>query len=241
MINAIFDRHNNVSDTLTDAEVTTVSQYLDDCSVTLDGFGTEIQNLRSQIESLCSQYTILAYRTVEKVNEMDVVRLLFAPVRRLPPEVLTMIFRLALPSHAYRPRVQVNAVLRLSLVCKVWRDVVRGDSSLWQHHCVTIPDSQVALASSLLDRTSSLAALQERAGMRPMSLTIRDIASNFNETPQMTAIMDFLITSFAKYSHLDFQPLSLLWQNYFEGRGVALSPILLSNVVSMHISMHYRL
>ncbi|KAH6869025.1 hypothetical protein BKA70DRAFT_1578887 [Coprinopsis sp. MPI-PUGE-AT-0042] len=80
-----------------------------------------------------------AAETEEKLEELQRLVLwqksAYAPVRLLPPELLTEIFWLAIPSVS----VHYDAALapwNISAVCKYWRDVLYSTPSLWNHIAV---------------------------------------------------------------------------------------------------------
>ncbi|KAF9073484.1 hypothetical protein BDP27DRAFT_280547 [Rhodocollybia butyracea] len=101
-----------------------------------------IANLDKEIEGL--QGTLEELKTQQKALEScrDEARSLLAPVRKLPPEVLELVFDIVCTSfdENFALDITIKTVraltLDLSQVCSVWREIVRATPSLWL--CVSV-------------------------------------------------------------------------------------------------------
>ncbi|KAI4519557.1 hypothetical protein K525DRAFT_205781 [Schizophyllum commune Loenen D] len=76
--------------------------------------------------------------TRRKVSaQLDISRSIIAPIRRLPVELLSFIFSLAVEESPLRI---VNIAASLSHVCIAWRKVARGHAALWTTVVVETPN-----------------------------------------------------------------------------------------------------
>ena len=91
-----------------------------------------VEHCDGLIEVLQNELSLLARQRDEAAQERDFGRAIFAPIRKLPAEILQEIFRftdsaqvIVRPNHASRPSTT------LGCVCSQWRTIVTEDSTLW--------------------------------------------------------------------------------------------------------------
>ncbi|KAF8178095.1 hypothetical protein K438DRAFT_1978062 [Mycena galopus ATCC 62051] len=87
---------------------------------------TEMLRLRRIIRQL-------QIRVRELSQNLHMKRCLLSPIRRLPPELLQMVFLFAIPNRQWFLTVTQSAMdaLRLAQVCSYWRTVALDTSKLW--------------------------------------------------------------------------------------------------------------
>lgn len=113
--------------------------------VALEQTKSDMEKLDEEIGALESALTRL--RNDREVLEKQSQRLeaVFAPVRRLPADVLIQIFHL-LSTIEIRKANNV-ALLALCHVSRVWRAIALSTSSLWTHISIRVPDNDRAMES----------------------------------------------------------------------------------------------
>ncbi|PPR07872.1 hypothetical protein CVT24_005610 [Panaeolus cyanescens] len=73
-------------------------------------------------------------------RSIDALRSLSAPIRRLPPELLSEIFTHCLPPNPFNKPSPLKAPLLLAQVCGFWRDVAIATPQLWASLAMTRVD-----------------------------------------------------------------------------------------------------
>ncbi|KDQ62000.1 hypothetical protein JAAARDRAFT_204373 [Jaapia argillacea MUCL 33604] len=122
--------------------------------------GTQISELRSQTSQLEKQTDLLQSRC------SNIQSLLSSPIRRLPPEILAVIFKCAIdlqPINSHSHRLPV----RLTQTCRYWRQLAMSVSQLWS--TITLwpsGDAQLARHQVILDHFLA------RSGTTPLSISI---------------------------------------------------------------------
>lgn len=93
--------------------------------------------VREQIETLIGRRRRLAQllaqtqaQLQDNEDEIQVLRRICAPIRRLPLETLGEVF-LRIPTSKMRPNNYQKVIKKVSLVCKSWRDAARFTAQLW--------------------------------------------------------------------------------------------------------------
>ncbi|THV01399.1 hypothetical protein K435DRAFT_793344 [Dendrothele bispora CBS 962.96] len=103
------------------------------------------------------------------VTVLDLVNNLHAPVRRLPVEILTMIFYLCVSSGRSRDKAGIFDAVRIASVCASWRKTALADTRLWTDiHVEYMWDS---VAADIREREMVQTFLL-RSGTNPLSLSV---------------------------------------------------------------------
>ncbi|KAL0573952.1 nuclear GTP-binding protein nug1 [Marasmius crinis-equi] len=119
-----------------------IAQTIFDAEKELKEYGAQLRRANAEMDRLKS--TIMILQNQKKVAEKKIVkyRSLMAPVHRMPPEVMTEIFKVCceqnhlyvwFPGYSSRP----PAAVTLSMVCGRWRALVLSLPSLWTSLDVT--------------------------------------------------------------------------------------------------------
>ncbi|KAK0435822.1 uncharacterized protein EV420DRAFT_1343354 [Desarmillaria tabescens] len=141
-------------------------------SQTLSELRKKIYEYNSQISSLkCIVENLEAGRQMIR-KSVRKVRSLVAPIRRLPPEILSIIFEcvcISVPFYDGRDerRSACKGPFHLSAVCAYWRDICLSSPQLWTSIFANADNSD------LLPRFKNLSKLvEERSCQLPLSLDV---------------------------------------------------------------------
>ncbi|KAL0570088.1 hypothetical protein V5O48_011882 [Marasmius crinis-equi] len=107
----------------TPSDKTTVSQFLHDVELEMKEYRAEVNRLKTTIYTIESKHDML-----QKTAEL--YKTLFSPIHAVPSEVLTMIFAFLCEENVVS-RSTLPEVLRISMVCGRWRDIIYSTPSLW--------------------------------------------------------------------------------------------------------------
>jgi hypothetical protein len=142
---------------------------------------------------------------------MQETQALLAPVRRMPPEVLSEIILLSLPNKWNAEKSGAIALVH-SQVCTYWRGVVLSMKELWSTIRLNLPP-----------RKHSLAILQTylwRSGHSPLTLTL---CESQPAAPKQATIASFIVDIIAaesfRWKHIDFTLSPMLLQRLASIRG----------------------
>ncbi|KIM26291.1 hypothetical protein M408DRAFT_25497, partial [Serendipita vermifera MAFF 305830] len=86
----------------------------------------ELQSVEAHITSLEDQLRIARARQAEVYQRILTAQALQAPIRRIPNELLTLIFE----EHSVDQRKRNSSLIR---VCKLWHELVMRTPTLWSH------------------------------------------------------------------------------------------------------------
>ncbi|KAF7362612.1 3-beta hydroxysteroid dehydrogenase isomerase family [Mycena venus] len=138
-------------------------------------YDTEIDRVKSILDGLTSDRATLAACA-------DTCRSVFAPVRRLPSELLVEIFEACAPLSAVEvndtdtaaeelDRLNMRYLLQLSQVCSYWRVIAMRTTRLWSW----VTADTTLWTDSILSQTGYLDRLEtclERGGTHPLTLNV---------------------------------------------------------------------
>ncbi|KAF5348993.1 hypothetical protein D9758_012738 [Tetrapyrgos nigripes] len=96
----------------------------------LIGAERDVQNLEAEIHRLNAAIIVLQNKQELLHSRIEQCRSLLAPIRRIPPELLARIFSFACSKSEATDKLDCPAV-RLSQVCKGWRELTHTTPSLW--------------------------------------------------------------------------------------------------------------
>ncbi|EGN94142.1 hypothetical protein SERLA73DRAFT_78064 [Serpula lacrymans var. lacrymans S7.3] len=96
---------------------------------------------------------------------------LLTPARRMPPEVITNIFKYCLPSEGSRPSTS-DAPLLLSRICSHWRQVVLSTPHLWSALNLHLPARIRDWDATLVSHVAALSFWLDHLGSHPLKLSI---------------------------------------------------------------------
>ncbi|KAG8783152.1 hypothetical protein FRC20_005658 [Serendipita sp. 405] len=145
-----------------DGSITSAEQALDNARQRFQKLLEEMEGVQTEISS--TQRTVDTLRTQKAalLEELQGLRTILHPVRKLPLEVLAMIFTMAVKSIGHKP---IKISFSLSQVCRTWRQAAIGHPSLWTSIFIN-------LQKSVSDLEWAMKILQKRTGVHPVSLEL---------------------------------------------------------------------
>ncbi|KAG8820448.1 hypothetical protein FRC18_011719, partial [Serendipita sp. 400] len=160
-LNSILEMQTKASDNL-DGSITSAEQALDNARQRfqklleeMEGVQTEISSTQRTVDTLRAQKAVL-------LDELQGLRTILHPVRKLPLEVLAIIFTMAVKSIGHKP---IKTSFSLSQVCRTWRQAAIEHPSLWTSIFIN-------LQKSISDLEWAMKILQKRTGVHPVSLEL---------------------------------------------------------------------
>ncbi|KAJ7443401.1 hypothetical protein B0H11DRAFT_2344997 [Mycena galericulata] len=158
----------------------------------------ELARYDAQIERLQKTLTNLIFDRANLATYAEGCRSVLSPIRRLPTELLALIFGMCCPIDKYRLSSQITVVqeldriankhlLQLSQVSSIWHGVVMGTPQLWS--IITV-DTRLWPILPVPSKTllSLLASSLKRSGNHPLRVHI----SSLNGTPDAGAVLELL-------------------------------------------------
>ncbi|THV03613.1 hypothetical protein K435DRAFT_747644, partial [Dendrothele bispora CBS 962.96] len=117
------------------SELNLLSQCISDAECDVQRRDEEIQKLtgRAKLDSLQNERNE-AYRRICRY------RSLLAPIRRLCPELLSLIFQFACPKTTIKAKINCP-LFRVSQVCARWRELARSTPTLWSSFDIDVDAS----------------------------------------------------------------------------------------------------
>ncbi|THV08013.1 hypothetical protein K435DRAFT_642536, partial [Dendrothele bispora CBS 962.96] len=134
----------------------------------------------SRFESLNCEIEHLKTRLKESLQQQDELsnlissqRAHLAPIRRLPPEILAIIFLHCLPTEHNPIRSVDEAPLLLARVCKTWHQVCLATPRLWSALHIHIPLMFIeGFCDKIAGRKEGVHRWFSRSGDTPLSLSL---------------------------------------------------------------------
>ncbi|KAE9386683.1 hypothetical protein BT96DRAFT_1026133 [Gymnopus androsaceus JB14] len=114
------------------ATLALIEQDLDDCKAESDCVQAKIHRLQSEIRPLHFRTIVLEYDRQRLERHKARLRSLRSPFRRLPNELVLLIFTFVCDMNELTSRKLVSMpTLNISAVCSRWRDLTRSSPELW--------------------------------------------------------------------------------------------------------------
>ncbi|KAK7449771.1 hypothetical protein VKT23_013246 [Stygiomarasmius scandens] len=191
------------------ADVEEIDTFLAQPESQLHALDSEIEQLRNQLrDHLCRRNGLSSYISSH--------RALMAPIRRLPPEVLSEIFIQCLPTDYNPTRSLTEAPLLLTRVCQSWREICFSTPRLWSALHIYIPHVHAArFCNTLASRTKGVQSWLSHSGDTPLSLSLSAAAdvtvtasAGREAKPEMVAYRNFVdsLTQFnLRWAHLELR------------------------------------
>ncbi|CAA7263893.1 unnamed protein product [Cyclocybe aegerita] len=172
----------------------------------------------ANIKALCGEIVILEETMADRQGKLAIVSSLTAPIRRLPLELLTRIFRLTLPNQTLKDPDQTSchqSPLVLCRVSKLWQNTVVNDPLMWsQISCRFLPeqsnygfDGDPPDSEQNYDNISQeIQCFSDRSGVAPLTLRITDYSADARAPlpENRRQIAEKLRTLFARCRVLEF-------------------------------------
>ncbi|KAF5363172.1 hypothetical protein D9758_008399 [Tetrapyrgos nigripes] len=187
---------------LSSSDVHLFSQKILEAEGDVKAYEAEVARLMSKITTLTSKAGMLR-------KNIGVARSLLSPIRRLPSEILCIVFGLA----TIRPRFSLTRAYKnppFLSVCSRWRNVVLSHPSIWSSFIVEYPKSM----DDVYYPAKNIRALElhlSRSKASPLTITFRFVekpsSGNLSASPDMTSaneLEDLLIAHSSRWKDLTF-------------------------------------
>ncbi|KAJ3503716.1 hypothetical protein NLJ89_g8308 [Agrocybe chaxingu] len=123
----------------THQETTMLNGFRSACQAAIDSLQNKRRQMLLTIEGLSLELAGLEEEMNYKGRQLATASAIVAPIRRLPMELLTKIFRFTLQDEVW-PLFRRDSPLVLSHVSKLWRHVVVKDPFLWYQIWCSLPE-----------------------------------------------------------------------------------------------------
>ncbi|CAA7263890.1 unnamed protein product [Cyclocybe aegerita] len=143
----------------------------------------EIRKLRkgcgsklAKIKALCGEIVALEETIADRERQLGILSSVSAPIRRLPTELLTRIFRFTLPSGNIQPAI-FKSPLALCGVSKLWRDAVVNDPQMWSQIWCHFPTCESAPSKEYDKILQRIECFSCRSGTTALTIEIFENSS----------------------------------------------------------------
>ncbi|KAL1682391.1 hypothetical protein EV122DRAFT_203802 [Schizophyllum commune] len=87
---------------------------------------------QSDIVSLCSRLAQIVHQEAQNIKQEALSAAMLSPIRRLPPEILSVIFEFAL-TEKWKFNCIGHASLNVAMICSTWRAAALSTPQLWKY------------------------------------------------------------------------------------------------------------
>ncbi|CAA7263770.1 unnamed protein product [Cyclocybe aegerita] len=187
----------------TAVEIRDIKQYVSTINKKLSDYDTQIANLEATLLDLQKKRNDL--QQVGQAHEA-----LISPVRRLPTEILQMIFEWCLPTNRNAVMHASEAPVLLGRVCAEWRRISLSTPQLWASLHIVPPNVNFAKPVSSTSRFQRKRELIEmwlsRSGDCPLNISFVWFASDSDDEVKLCgSLMEVLVPMCGRWKVLDFQ------------------------------------
>ncbi|PPQ68905.1 hypothetical protein CVT26_001844 [Gymnopilus dilepis] len=184
-------------------EVLEIKHYVNVVDEKLVGFDEEIAELAARLEELNNKRA-----RVQEVR--DAHQALISPVRRLPPEVLQMIFVWCLPQNRNAVMHATEAPVLLGRICSEWRRISLSTPEVWSTLHIVPPNVNFSNPTSSETRFKRKRDIIEmwlaRSGACPLSISVVWFAGESEDEIKLCAtLLEVLVPLCKRWRSLDFQ------------------------------------
>ena len=185
------------------AEREEISEYVSTVNLELSQLNAKIIEMRTAL----MQVTRTRDRLQAAANQHQA---LISPLRRLPPELLQLIFVCCLPLHRNAVMHSSEAPVLLGRVCSEWRQISLSTPEVWSSLHIVPPNVNFSNLTSSTDRFQRKRELIEmwlgRSGACPLNLSFVWFASDSEDEIKLCAsLLEVLIPTCGRWRMLDFQ------------------------------------
>ncbi|KAK7001325.1 hypothetical protein R3P38DRAFT_3048515 [Favolaschia claudopus] len=170
---------------------------------------TEIADLHNAIDALLTEKATL--RSYIRAH-----RTLIAPIRRIPPEILSEIFVTCLPKERNCVMSATEAPMLLGRVCSSWRSLSHSIPRLWCRLHIVEPElnsawTQLVWEQKYVQRADAAKTWLERSGPYPLSISLtgsdedRRAMVNSQSSGTTAAILQVLIPFAHRWQNISVQ------------------------------------
>ncbi|KAH7919235.1 hypothetical protein BV22DRAFT_1041125 [Leucogyrophana mollusca] len=151
------------------------------------------------------------------------LKALLSHARRLPPEIVAMIFAFCLPLDALPRATPLDAPLLLGHICSTWRQILHSTPRLWTSLAVHLPVTTVYWDELVEEVLAVMHTWLERS--QPFPMTIAFIDHGRFPPNCLTAIVDTLTSHSHRWRHMSFYVSSRCYSSLFKFSHAMLSSL----------------
>ncbi|KAF5373976.1 hypothetical protein D9615_009911 [Tricholomella constricta] len=130
----------------------------------------DILSIQFKINELMNSIKALKDSRLQEKKEISFCKYILSPIRLLPPELLTRIFKYTVT--VFRPSHRSKSALALAHVCSAWRDAVFGCSYFWnQMELLVAPHTKASPGPRFSERVASWYG--HSSSSQPLRLSVR--------------------------------------------------------------------
>ncbi|THU82577.1 hypothetical protein K435DRAFT_446318 [Dendrothele bispora CBS 962.96] len=166
------------------SELHLLSQCISDAERDVQRCDEEIQKCDEEIQKLRAKLDSLQKERNERCRQFHRYRSLLAPIRRLCPELLSLIFWFACPKTSVAGKIDCPAV-RVSQVCARWRELACSTSTLWSSFHIDLDVSRYGIEVIEPMITTHL----ELSRNSPLSFAL----TAFEQSPRLQCVVDAIV------------------------------------------------
>ncbi|KIM44128.1 hypothetical protein M413DRAFT_443171 [Hebeloma cylindrosporum] len=186
-----------------DTEIAEIKQYVSSVHHKLTQYDARIAELEAALQEITKKRTEL--HTIVSAHEA-----LISPLRRLPPEILQLIFVWCLPQNHNSVMHASEAPVLLGRVCSEWRRISLATPEVWASLHIVPPNvnfSNPGSSAARFERKRELVKMWlERSGACPLSISLVWFAGDSEEEVKLCAsILEVLVPMCGRWKTLDFQ------------------------------------
>ncbi|KAK1220548.1 hypothetical protein PQX77_016688 [Marasmius sp. AFHP31] len=157
--------------TVTEFHRNAITQHIFDAGNELNSVNNELKRLNAEINKLRGAVIIVESRRKKVEKKIARYRSLLAPIHRMPPEVLTEIFKFccarnSINYYAFQYPGSLPSPMKLSSICGRWRQMILDTPGLWASLSACVDASNRSVAR--VYRATKL--FMERSKSSPLTL-----------------------------------------------------------------------
>ena len=164
-------------------------------------FGDAVEEERDPRDELAGLDALSEHLTFNRYAALKRnINQLYSPiVRKLPPDVTSIIFEFCLPDFQLSPYTEWDVSIPLSLgaICSYWRDIAWSTPNLWSSLVVLVPSKH-----DLHITTGMAEEWLARSGQLPLSIRII-VSGSYKKT--ISALANIINQYSTRWSHLDLE------------------------------------
>ncbi|KAJ7610523.1 hypothetical protein FB45DRAFT_334475 [Roridomyces roridus] len=166
----------------------------------LDESQVELDKLTQEITKLQSLLDITSKKRADLQDFMDPHEALLSPARRLPDDIVRVIFLASLPETRNSALVPQESPLLVSQICGAWRNIALSTPRLWAASYIVVPTQ-----SKLAQLKEQVSLWLTRSGAVPLSISIRLSGTAFSHDGpcDITSLLELLVGESRRWCHID--------------------------------------
>ncbi|KAJ7622061.1 hypothetical protein FB45DRAFT_798197 [Roridomyces roridus] len=166
----------------------------------LDESQVEVDKLTQEITELQSLLDTASKRRADLQDFMEEHTALLSPARRLPDDIVRVIFLASLPETRNSALVSEESPLLVSQICSAWRNIALSTPRLWAAIYIVVPGE-----AKLGQLTEQVGLWLTRSGAVPLSISLRLSGTAFSlDGPcNILSLLQLLVGESRRWCHVD--------------------------------------